>query len=56
MYRFMNLVVIPLSAVPYKPAYPWPVLLSGLLVHAFFVGLPIAACVRAGLQTHKATA
>ena len=50
MYAFMNLVVIPLSAVPYKPAYPWAVLLSGLFVHAFFVGLPIAACVRAGLQ------
>jgi len=47
MYAFMNFVVVPLSAFPNPRTFPLPALLSGLFVHAFFVGLPISACVRA---------
>ena len=46
VYLFMNLVVLKLSALPRKPTYPWPVLLTGLLIHMFGIGLPIALAVR----------
>jgi hypothetical protein len=42
IYAFMNYVVIPLSAAPFRMPFPPPMLLSGLLVHLFLVGLPIA--------------
>jgi hypothetical protein len=42
MHGFMNFVVLPLSAYPHKLSFPWPALLSGLFVHAFLVGVPIA--------------
>ena len=47
VYAFMNYVVIPLSAVPPR-AGPRPLLVvvTGLLVHMFFIGLPIALAVR----------
>ena len=41
-YLFMNFVVLPLSAVPFRLAYPGLVILQGLVSHAVLVGLPIA--------------
>ena len=46
IYAFMNLVVIPLSALPNKPTYPWLTLITGLLIHMFGIGLPIALITR----------
>ena len=47
IYAVMNYVVIPLSAVPPR-AGPRPllVLFTGLLVHMFLIGLPIALAAR----------
>jgi hypothetical protein len=47
VYLFMNLVVLPLSALPH-PVGPFTVaaLYAGLLVHMFLVGLPISSSVR----------
>jgi hypothetical protein len=47
IYLVMNLVVVPLSAFPF-PVGPFTVeaLRSGLLVHMFFIGLPISAACR----------
>ena len=42
VYLAMNRIVLPLSAVPFKTTLQIP----GLLVHMFFVGLPIALSVR----------
>jgi uncharacterized membrane protein YagU involved in acid resistance len=47
IYLFMNFVVLPLSAIPFKMSYPWPALLSGLLIHMLGIGLPIALVTRA---------
>lgn len=41
VYFFMNLVVVPLSAAPFKI----PINFTGLLIHVFCVGLPIAFAV-----------
>jgi hypothetical protein len=38
----MNFVVLPLSAVPPRVSLPPAVLINGLLIHAFGVGLPAA--------------
>jgi hypothetical protein len=47
-YAVMNLVVIPLSALgPRTAPAPWPVLVNGLLIHVFGVGLPAALVARA---------
>jgi hypothetical protein len=46
VYLFMNFVVLPLSAFPYKLSYPPLRLLEGLMSHALFVGIPIALCIR----------
>jgi hypothetical protein len=47
IFLVMNLVVLPLSAFPF-PVGPFTVsaLRSGLLVHMFFIGLPISAAFR----------
>jgi hypothetical protein len=47
IYLFMNLVVLPLSAVPF-PVGPFKVsgLLQGLIAHVVLVGVPIAASFR----------
>jgi hypothetical protein len=47
IYLFMNLVVLPLSAVPF-PVGPFKVsgVLQGLIAHVVLVGLPIAASFR----------
>jgi hypothetical protein len=46
IYLFMNFVVLPMSAFPFKPAYPWLVLLRGFASHAIVAGIPIALAVR----------
>ena len=46
VYLFMNFVVLPLSAIPFKMSYAWPALISGLLIHMFGIGLPIALVTR----------
>lgn len=45
VYAFMNFVVIPLSAIPQRPA-TLSGRIIGLLIIMFFVGLPIALIVR----------
>ncbi len=45
IYAVMNLVVLPLSAFPRKVTFPPLVLATGLFVHMFFIGLPIALAV-----------
>jgi hypothetical protein len=42
VYVVMNWVVIPLSRIHVFPSPALAVLVSGLLVHMFFIGLPIA--------------
>ncbi len=46
IYAIMNLVVLPVSAFPRKVTFPPLVLATGLFVHMFFIGLPIALAVR----------
>lgn len=46
VYLFMNLVVLPLSAVSFKISYALPVVVTGLMIHMLCVGLPIALAVR----------
>ena len=47
VYLVMNLVVLPLSAVPFKVG-PFSVhaMIQGLLVHMFLIGLPISVSTR----------
>jgi hypothetical protein len=47
VYAVMNLVVLPLSAAPPRTtAMPTVLLVTGLLVHMFGIGLPIALAAR----------
>ncbi len=46
IYAVMNLVVLPLSAFPRKVTFPLLVLVTGILVHMFCIGLPIALALR----------
>lgn len=46
IYAVMNLIVVPLSAFPRKLSFPPVVLITGLLVHMFCIGLPIALAAR----------
>ena len=46
IYAVMNLVVLPLSRFPRKPSFALPVLVTGLLVHMFLIGVPIALAAR----------
>jgi|SRR5450631_180299 hypothetical protein len=47
IYLVMNLVVLPLSAVPFKVGpFSVPGMIHGLLVHMIFIGLPIAYSLR----------
>jgi uncharacterized membrane protein YagU involved in acid resistance len=46
VYAFMNLVVLPLSRVPPRTSFPMIVLVTGLLVHMFLIGVPIALAAR----------
>jgi hypothetical protein len=46
VFWFMQLVVLPLSAIAFKQNFTWPVVATGLLVHILCVGLPIALAAR----------
>jgi uncharacterized membrane protein YagU involved in acid resistance len=46
VYLVMNFVVLPLSAIYFKPTYPLAVLLPGLVGHMLLIGLPIALITR----------
>ena len=46
IYMVMNLVVLPLSAFPRKVTFPVLATITGLAVHMFLIGLPIALAVR----------
>jgi uncharacterized membrane protein YagU involved in acid resistance len=48
VYFVMNKIVIPSSAIAGTGALPpWPVLINGLLIHMFGVGLPASLAARA---------
>lgn len=44
LYAFMYRVVMPLSAIPFKPSFAAPALLPALAAHMILIGLPIALC------------
>jgi hypothetical protein len=46
MYVVMTFVVLPLSAFPFRPSYPWRSVLTLLAVHMLLVGVPIAVAAR----------
>jgi hypothetical protein len=46
VYWFMQLIVLPLSAIPFKQNFSWPVVVTGLVVHVLCVGWPIALTCR----------
>jgi hypothetical protein len=46
IYLFMNVVVVPLSAVPFKFSYPPLAVITGLAVHMLCIGLPISLAIR----------
>lgn len=45
VYAVMNLIVVPLSAAP-GGSLSWPVIVNGLLIHMFGVGLPASLFAR----------
>jgi len=49
VYGVMNYVVIPLSAIGVVPTPPAAIWITGVLVHMFGIGWPIAAAARRGL-------
>jgi hypothetical protein len=54
LYAFMYRVVMPLSAVPFKPSFAPKALLPALVAHMFLIGLPIAlATARLGPSTEE---
>ena len=46
VYWFMQLIVLPLSAIAFKRSFSWPFVATGLIVHVLCVGLPIALVAR----------
>jgi len=43
VYLVMNLIVVPLSAAPFRSStFTLSALIQGLLIHMFFIGLPIS--------------
>jgi hypothetical protein len=46
IYGFMNFVVLPLSAYPFKMTFALLTTATGVLVHMFLVGVPIALITR----------
>jgi len=46
VWLFMNLIVLPLSAVPFRKTFALRGVIQGLIIHILFVGLPIALSVR----------
>lgn len=53
VYVVMNFVVVPWSAAPPRGAMPTAVVVNGLLIHAFGVGLPAALSARWGLPSDR---
>jgi uncharacterized membrane protein YagU involved in acid resistance len=47
VYLVMNRIVVPLSGAAGTGNPPWPVLLNGVLIHMFGVGLPASLAARA---------
>jgi ABC-type antimicrobial peptide transport system permease subunit len=45
VYLVMNLIVLPLSAIYFKPVYSPAAVVTGLIIHMLCVGLPIALVV-----------
>ena len=52
VYGVMNYVVIPLSRIGVRPMPPASIFVSGLIVHMFCIGYPIAWAARRGLRRH----
>jgi hypothetical protein len=52
VYLVMNVIVLPLSAAP-RMAYSPPMVIHGLIVHALFVGLPVALIARWSAGRHR---
>lgn len=50
VYVVMNFVVVPLSAFPYPRSFPPVVLVTGVLVHMFLIGVPISLSVRRAFE------
>jgi hypothetical protein len=48
VYGVMNFIVLPLSAFPFTPHPAALTVVTGLLVHMFGVGVPIALATRRG--------
>src|SRR5262249_8350697 len=46
VFLFMNLIVLPLSALHFKGPYAWRGQVQGLLIHMICIGLPISFSVR----------
>lgn len=42
VWLFMNFIVLPLSAIPFKPSYAPAIMLPNLVVHIILIGIPIA--------------
>lgn len=42
VFWFMQLIVLPLSAIPFKQNFSWSAVATGLIVHVLCVGWPIA--------------
>ena len=49
VYGIMNYVVIPLAPIGVVPRPPAAIWITGVLVHMFGIGWPIAAVARRGL-------
>jgi hypothetical protein len=45
VFLVMNLIVLPLSAFHFRGPFQYAALVQGILIHMFFVGLPIALSV-----------
>jgi len=46
LYLFMYRIVLPLSAIPFRPSFAPSALFPALAAHMFLIGLPIALCAR----------
>ncbi|MES1210747.1 MAG: hypothetical protein ABUL63_00305, partial [Acidobacteriota bacterium] len=53
VYAFMNLVVLPLSVIAFKPSHTPASIAQGLVIHMLCVGLPIALAVRRAARAAK---
>ena len=56
VYLVMNFVVIPLSRIGVFPSPPPAIWVTGVLVHMFFIGVPIALAARYGFGAPPALA